>query len=96
MEINEATIDKLASLARLKFDATEKVQIKTDLQNMIGFIEKMNELDTENVEPLLHMSANVNTMREDMVKGSIDNEAALKNAKKQHSPYFIVPTVIKK
>jgi aspartyl-tRNA(Asn)/glutamyl-tRNA(Gln) amidotransferase subunit C len=56
----------------------------------------MDELDTENVEPLLHMSANVNTMREDMVKGSIDNEAALKNAKKQHSPYFIVPTVIKK
>jgi aspartyl-tRNA(Asn)/glutamyl-tRNA(Gln) amidotransferase subunit C len=96
MEINEATIDKLASLARLKFDATEKVQIKTDLQNMIGFIEKMNELNTENVEPLLHMSANVNTMRDDMVHGSIDNEAALKNAKKQHSPYFIVPTVIKK
>jgi aspartyl-tRNA(Asn)/glutamyl-tRNA(Gln) amidotransferase subunit C len=96
MEINEATIDKLASLARLKFDATEKVQIKTDLQNMIGFIEKMNELNTENVEPLLHMSANVNTMRDDMVQGSIDNEAALKNAKKQHSPYFIVPTVIKK
>ncbi len=96
MEINEATIDKLAGLARLRFDENEKVQIKTDLQNMIGFIEKMNELDTENVEPLLHMSSNVNTMREDILQGSIDNETALMNAKKQHSPYFIVPTVIKK
>jgi aspartyl-tRNA(Asn)/glutamyl-tRNA(Gln) amidotransferase subunit C len=96
MEINEATIDKLAGLARLKFNETEKVQIKTDLQNMISLVEKMNELDTENIEPLLHMSSNVNTMREDIVQGSITNNDALQNAKKHNEPYFIVPTVIKK
>ncbi len=96
MEINDATIDKLAGLARLKFEATEKEQIKSDLQNMIGFIEKMNALDTDNVEPLLHMSSNVNTMRSDIIQGSISNEEALKNAEKHTAPYFIVPTVIKK
>jgi aspartyl-tRNA(Asn)/glutamyl-tRNA(Gln) amidotransferase subunit C len=96
MEINDTTIDKLANLARLKFEATEKVQIKTDLQNMIGFIEKMNELNTDNVEPLLHMSSNVNTMRPDILQGSISNEEALMNAEDHIAPYFIVPTVIKK
>ncbi len=50
MEINDAMIEKLANLAKLKFDDIEKVQIKNDLQNMVGFIEKMNDLETSNVD----------------------------------------------
>ena len=96
MEINDAMIDKLANLARLKFDETEKVQIKSDLQNMIGMIEKMNELDTTDVAPLLHITENVNVLREDMVEGSITNEEALRNAANKNAPFFIVPKVIKK
>ena len=96
MEINDAMIDKLANLARLKFDETEKVQIKSDLQNMIGMIEKMNELDTTDVAPLLHITENVNVLREDMVEGSITNEEALQNAANKNAPFFIVPKVIKK
>ena len=96
MEINVAMIDKLAHLARLQFDDTEKVQIKNDLQNMIGMIEKMNELDTSDVAPLLHITDNVNMLREDIVKGSITNEEALKNAANKNAPFFIVPKVIKK
>ena len=96
MEINDAMIDKLANLARLKFNETEKVQIKSDLQNMIGMIEKMNELDTTDVAPLLHITENVNVLREDMVEGSITNEEALKNAANKNAPFFIVPKVIKK
>ena len=96
MEINDAMIDKLANLARLKFDETEKVQIKSDLQNMIGMIEKMNELDTTDVEPLLHITNNVNVLREDFVEGSITNEEALQNAANKNAPFFIVPKVIKK
>ena len=96
MEINDAMIDKLANLARLKFNETEKVQIKSDLQNMIGMIEKMNELDTTDVAPLLHITANVNVLREDMVEGSITNEEALQNAANKNAPFFIVPKVIKK
>ena len=96
MEVNDAMIDKLANLARLKFDDTEKVQIKSDLQNMIGMIEKMNELDTTDVAPLLHITDNVNVLREDIVKGSITNEEALQNAANKNAPFFIVPKVIKK
>ena len=96
MEINDAMFDKLANLAKLKFDDTEKVQIKNDLQNMLGFIEKMNDLDTSNVEPLLHMTANVNVLRNDEVGGSIINEEAMQNAANKNAPFFIVPKVIKK
>ena len=96
MEINDAMIDKLANLARLKFDDVEKVQIKSDLQNMIGMIEKMNELDTTDVAPLLHITDNVNVLREDKVEGSITNEEALQNAANKNAPFFIVPKVIKK
>ena len=96
MEINDAMIEKLANLARLRFDDNEKVLIKKDLQNMIGLIEKMNDLDTSNVEPLLHMTANVNVMREDVVTGSITNEEAMLNAANKNAPFFIVPKVIKK
>lgn len=96
MEINDAMIDKLANLARLKFDDTEKVNIKKDLQNMIGMIEKMNELDTTDVTPLLHITDNVNVLREDIVEGSITNEDALQNAANINAPFFIVPKVIKK
>lgn len=94
MEINDALFEKLANLAKLKFDETEKLQIKNDLQNMIGFIEKMNDLDTSNVEPLLHMTANVNMWREDVITGSITNEEAMQNASNKNAPFFIVPKVI--
>ena len=96
MEINDGMIDKLATLAKLKFDDAEKQQLKTDLQNMLGFIDKMNELDTTGVEPLLHMTGNVNMLRNDDVSGSISNEQALQNALVKNPPFFIVPKVIKK
>lgn len=96
MEVNDAMIDKLAGLAKLKFGDAEKQQIKNDLQNMLGFIDKMNELDTTGVAPLLHMTGNVNVLRNDDVLGSITNEAALQNAAAKNAPFFIVPKVIKK
>ena len=96
MDVNDAMIEKLANLAKLKFDDTEKVQIKNDLQNMIGFIEKMNDVDTADVKPLLHMTANVNILREDVVTGSITNKEAMQNAANKKVPFFIVPKVIRK
>ena len=96
MEVNDALVDKLANLARLKFDASEKEAIKNDLQKMIQFVEKLNELDTTGVEPLLHMSDNVNVLRADEVKGSISREEGLKNAATHDEQFFKVPKVIKK
>ena len=96
MEVNDALVDKLANLARLKFDSAAKKEIKNDLQKLIQFVEKLNELDTTGVEPLLHMSDNVNVLRVDEVKGSITREAGLQNAAVHDEHFFKVPKVIKK
>jgi len=96
MEVNDAMIDKLAHLARLEFNDSDRQEIKTDLQRMIAFVEKLNELDLTGVEPLLHMSDRVNVLREDEIKGSVDRESALKNAPLHDDKFFKVPKVIKK
>ena len=95
MEVTDIMIDKLAHLARLKFNDAEKKEIKTDLQRMIVFVEKLNELDLESVEPMLHMSDEVNVLREDEVKGSVSRHEALKNAPLHDDQFFKVPKVIK-
>ncbi|UAY50744.1 Asp-tRNA(Asn)/Glu-tRNA(Gln) amidotransferase subunit GatC [Ferruginibacter albus] len=96
MEITNELVDKIAHLSRLHFDETEKGAIKQDLQRMIQFVEKLNELDTSGVEPLLHMTDNVNILREDNVKGSISREEGLRNAPLPDDQFFKVPKVIKK
>jgi aspartyl-tRNA(Asn)/glutamyl-tRNA(Gln) amidotransferase subunit C len=96
MEVNDTLVDKLAHLSRLEFNAAEKEEIRHDLQRMIGFVEKLNELDLDGVEPLLFISDNVNVLREDEVKGSITREEALKNAPLHDEQFFKVPKVIKK
>ena len=95
MEVTDAMVDKLAHLSRLKFSDVEKDEIKKDLQKMIAFVEKLNELDTTGVEPLLHLTDVVNVLREDEVKGSISREDALKNAPLHDNKFFKVPKVIK-
>jgi aspartyl-tRNA(Asn)/glutamyl-tRNA(Gln) amidotransferase subunit C len=96
MEVNDKLVEKLAMLSRLQFDAERKASIKNDLQKMIAFVEKLNELDTTGVEPLLHMSNNINLLREDEVKGSSSREEGLKNAAANNGEFFRVPKVIKK
>ena len=96
MEVNDELVEKLAHLARLKFDDAGKAAIKNDLQKMIQFVEKLNELDTTGIEPLLHMSDNVNVLRKDEIKGSIRREEGLKNAAMHDNQFFKVPKVIKK
>lgn len=89
-------VEKLAHLSRLQFNETEKAEIKNDLQRMIGFVEKLNELNLDTVEPMLFMSDEVNVLRDDEIKGSITREEALKNAPFHDGQFFKVPKVIKK
>ena len=95
MEVNDALVDKVAHLARLKFDDSEKESIKKDLQNIIAFADKLNELNLDGVEPMIHMSDEVNVLRDDVVKGSVSREEALKNAPEHDDKFFKVPKVIK-
>ncbi|HSN07837.1 MAG TPA: Asp-tRNA(Asn)/Glu-tRNA(Gln) amidotransferase subunit GatC [Hanamia sp.] len=96
MNVNDALVEKLANLSRLEFSETEKEEIKNDLEKMLGFIDKLNELDTTGVAPLLHMSESVNVFRKDEVKGEIDREEVFKNAPLHDEKFFKVPKVIKK
>ena len=96
MEVTNALVDKLAHLSRLEFNTAEKSELKNDLQRMISFVDKLNELDLTGTEPLLHMSEEVNVLRQDEVKGSISREDGLKNSPEYDDKFFIVPKVIKK
>jgi len=96
MQVTDKTIEDLAHLARLRFNEDEKESVKKDLQNMIAFVEKLNEIETTGVEPILHMSDTVNVLREDVVRGSVSRTEALKNAPLKDDQFFKVPTVIKK
>lgn len=96
MEVNDRLIDELSSLAKLSFEPAEKAEIKVDLQKMISFIEKLSEVDTTGVAPLLFMTSEVNVFRDDVVKGSITREEGLLNATLKDDQYFKVPKVIKK
>lgn len=96
MEVNDELIDKLANLARLTFEPLEKAELKDDLQKMISFIEKLNELDTTAAEPLLFMTDEVNILRDDVVKDSITRQEGLLNAPLKDEQFFKVPKVIRK
>jgi aspartyl-tRNA(Asn)/glutamyl-tRNA(Gln) amidotransferase subunit C len=96
MIVNDALIEKLAHLSRLELKEVEKEEMKIELQKMIGFIDKLNELDTSGVEPLLHMSENVDIFRNDEVSGQISKEDVFKNAPSHDGSFFKVPKVIKK
>ena len=96
MEVTDALVDNLANLSRLSFTDTEKTEIKGDLQRMIAFVEKLQEVDTTGAAPLLHMTDAINVYREDAVKGSIAREDAMKNAPATDGTFFKVPKVIKK
>lgn len=94
MEVNDALVEKLARLSRLRFSPAESAEIKNDLQRMIGFAEKLNELDLDGTEPLLFVSGEVNVLREDAIGGSVSRDKALKNAPLHDERFFKVPKVI--
>lgn len=96
MEITPALTDHLAHLARLHFSEAEKEEIHADLQKMVSFVEKLSEVDTAGVAPLMHMGKASNVLREDEIQGSIDRALALKNAPDADEYFFKVPKVIRK
>ena len=96
MKIDSKTVDKLADLAKLEFDEEGKKEIAKDLNRIVEFVEKLSELDTSQVEPLIYMSEDTNVMRNDEVKQVITQQEALKNVPVKDSDYIKVPKVIDK
>ena len=96
MNIDSKMVEDLAHLARLRFDESEKESIRTDLEKMVAFVEKLQTIDTAGVTPLLHIGDAANVLREDEVTGSVTREEALLNSPVKDTTFFKVPTVIKK
>ena len=96
MEVNNKLIQDLSRLAKLKFDEQAAEKMKNDLDKIIGFVDKLSEIDTEGVEPLIYLSEEVNVLRVDEIKHEVSQENALKNAPQKDSDYFKVPTVLRK
>ncbi|MDG1914447.1 MAG: Asp-tRNA(Asn)/Glu-tRNA(Gln) amidotransferase subunit GatC [Crocinitomix sp.] len=96
MEITDETVDHIAHLARLEFNGEEKENIKKDLSKIIGFVDQLNAVDTEGVEPLIFMTDSINVLREDVFEPIITQKEALKNAPNHDSDYFKIAKVLKK
>lgn len=96
MQITAELIDRLAHLSMLSFDEKEKIQLQDELEKMLGFINKLQEVDVTGVKPVIHLSESTSFEREDTVKGELDQEDSFRNAPLRKGDFFGVPKVIKK
>ena len=96
MNITDEIVDHIAHLARLEFEGDKKAAIREDLERIISFMDKLQEVNTENVEPLIFMTNEVNRLREDEAKITLTQAEVLKNAPKKDSDYFRIPKVLDK
>lgn len=96
MQVDEKLVSHLAHLSRLNVAPEKMGKLVSDMQDLVGFVEQLNHLDTTGTQPLMHMGRNVNVLREDIVTGSITREEALKNAPNSDGVFFKVPKVIRK
>lgn len=95
MSVTKDDVHYVANLARLQLKDEEAEGLKEDMNKILGYMEKLNELDTENVEPLEHVTEiTASTFRKDEAKEPISHDDALKNAPDADSDYFRVPRVI--
>lgn len=94
MKIDKDTLNKISHLARLEFNEQDTEKMIQDMNNILSFVEKLNEVDTEGVEPLTTMSHEVNALREDIVRLHLDHDLALKSAPQKDADYFRVPKVL--
>lgn len=96
MEVNNKLIQDISKLSKLNFDEDSSEKMKADLEKILAFVDKLNEINTEGVEPLIYMSDEVNVLRADEISEETTQNEALKNAPQKDSDYFKVPTVLKK
>jgi aspartyl-tRNA(Asn)/glutamyl-tRNA(Gln) amidotransferase subunit C len=96
MKIDDHMIEKISGLAYLEFGKDEKEKIRQDLEQILTFVEKLNELDTDEVEPLIYLSDNNDVLREDVAMFTITHEEAMLNAPARSGRFFRVPKVIQK
>ena len=96
MKINDETVRKIAHLARLEVGPAELEEVKADMERILEFMDKLNEVDTSEVEPLIYMTTGTTVLRPDTVSTEIGTSDALKNAPDHDGKFFRVAKVIDK
>jgi len=94
MKVDKNTLEKIAHLSRLYFDKNDEEKMLKSLNDIIGWVDQLSEVDTKNVPPLTHMTEEVNVLRDDTVPTNLDREEGLKNAPQQNGEFFKVPRVL--
>lgn len=94
MPIEIEDVEKVATLAKLEFPSEDKQKLAKELEQIVTYVARLNELDTKAVEPTLHITDLKNVLREDNVQDWLDQEQALANAPQKKQGYFSVPKVI--
>ncbi len=94
MNIDKETLAKIAHLSRLEINEKDTDKMLKDMSSMLTFVEKLNEVNTDGVEPLTTMSQEVNALREDVAKPSLNLQEVLQNAPKKDDQFFRVPKVL--
>ncbi len=96
MQVDSKLVSHLAHLSRLEVAPQKMDKLVNDMQELVGFVAQLNNLDTTGIEPLMHMGDTKNILREDKVIPSISREEALQNAPATDGVFFQVPKVISK
>ena len=94
MKITRAEVEHVARLSRLAFEPAEIDALTGQMDQLLGYVEKLNELDTETIVPTAHAVPLENAFRADEVKSSIGLESALQNAPQSEENCFVVPKII--
>jgi len=89
--IDDEMIDYVGILAKLELNEKEREEARNDMEKMLDYIDKLNELDTENVEPMSHVFSDTNVFREDEVTNGYDRDNILSNAPESDKGMFTVP-----
>ncbi len=93
-KITKEDVEYVAGLAQLSLDDAAKGRLVQELGAILGYMEKLNEVDTSDVEPVMHVLEMTNVYRDDEVRESLDRETALMNAPKSDGEYFLVPRIL--
>ena len=92
--IDDETIEYVGILAKLELSGEEKEQAKKDMESMLDYVDKLNELDTDSIDPMSHVFPVNNVFREDIVTNEDGSEDTLKNAPQEQESSFVVPKTI--
>ena len=94
MSIDNKTVKKVSKLAKIRINEKEETKLIEELNNILGWVDELKKVDTEQIEPMLSVFNESMTMRKDKVSSEISDELVLKNAPKSKSGFFVVPKVV--